>query len=291
MAKLIFGCGYVGERVAARWRATGHDVVAVTRSIDRAASFRQQGYRVIVADITQPGTISQLPVAESVLYSVGYDRACGQSIMDVYASGMRLVLDSLPRETGRIIYISTTGVYGPAGGEWVDEDTPTDPQREGGKASLAAEEVLAKHPLGKRSIILRLAGIYGPGRIPFIDDLRAGRAIAAPQSGHLNLIHVDDAAAVVVATANLPPFDDAMRIYCVSDGHPVKRREFYEEVARRLGTMAPQFTEPNPNSPRAARAAANRRVRNDRMLRELNAELAYPDYRAGLHAILETQNQ
>ena len=81
---------------------------------------------------------------------------------------MRNVLAALPAETGRLIYISTTGVYGPADGDWVDEVTPPDPQREGGRASLAAEQVLAAHPLGQRSVILRLAGIYGPGRVPFI---------------------------------------------------------------------------------------------------------------------------
>ena len=109
------------------------------------------------------------------------------------------MLAALPSDTGRFIYISTTGVYGTAGGEWVDEETPPDPQRDGGRASLAAEQVLAAHPLGARSIILRLAGIYGPGRVPFLDKLRAGEPIPAPSAGYLNLIHVDDAAAVVVA--------------------------------------------------------------------------------------------
>jgi nucleoside-diphosphate-sugar epimerase len=288
--RLIFGCGYLGERVAARWHAAGDDVTVVSRSATRANELQQRGYRTIVADITRAESL-KLPEAEIVLFTVGFDRAAGQSITDVYAGGLQNALSRLPSNVGRFIYISTTGVYGPAGGEWIDEDTPTDPQREGGKASLAAEQVLASHPIGKRSIILRLAGIYGPGRIPFIDDLRANRPIAAPQSGYLNLIQVDDAADVVVAVSQLPTFDDGPRIYCVSDGHPVERRAFYEEVARQFGTPPPRFTEPDPNSPRALRAAANRRVRNDRMLRDLNVKLSYPDYRAGLRAIVETGNQ
>ena len=88
--------------------------------------------------------LRNLPAAETVLFAVGFDRAGGQSIEDVYAGGMRNVLAALPADTGRFIYISTTGVYGPAGGEWVDEETPPDPQRDGGRASLAAEQALAR---------------------------------------------------------------------------------------------------------------------------------------------------
>ena len=291
MRRLIFGCGYLGERVAELWHNGGDDVRVVTRSTEKVEQFERRGFRAIIADVTRREALTDLPAADTVLYAVGFDRSGGKPIMDVYAGGVQNVLNSLPDNKCRFIYISTTGVYGPAGGDWVDEDTPTDPQRDGGKASLAAEHPLQAHAIGRRSVVLRLAGLYGSGRIPFLDDLRAERAIAAPQSGYLNLIHVDDAAAVVVAAANLPPFEDGPRIYCVSDGHPVERRAFYEEVARHLGAALPKFTEPDPNSPRAARAAANRRVRNNRMLRELNVKLAYPVYRAGLRAILETKNQ
>lgn len=296
MRKLIFGCGYLGERVARRWREMGHDVAVVTRSSARAASFAQQGYAVIIADVTRPETLKDLPTADTVLFAVGHDRDSDQPIETVYAGGMRNVLATLPENTGRYIYISTTGVYGPAGGDWVDEATPPDPQRDGGRASLAAEQTLAAHPIGARSVVLRLAGIYGPGRVPYINELRDGKPIPAPSNGYLNLIHVDDAAAVVVAAAEMPlaesmELDGNVRVYCMSDGHPVERAEFYAEVARQIGAPAPRFIAPDPNSPRAVRAAADRRVRNDRMLTQLRVHLAYPDYRAGLAALLETQNQ
>jgi nucleoside-diphosphate-sugar epimerase len=291
MTKLIFGCGYLGARVARRWHEAGHEVTIVTRSDPRAEGFVHHGYGAVVADVTQPGTLVGLPAAESVLFAVGFDRAAGRSIEGVYAGGVRNVLAALPRETGRFIYISTTGVYGPAGGGWVDEATPPDPRREGGRASLAAEQALAAHPLGKRGVILRLAGIYGPGRIPFLELLRAGEPIPAPSAGYLNLIHVDDAAAVVVAAAErhcgvAPATRDGPRVYCVSDGYPVQRGEYYAEVARLIGAPAPTFTAPAPGSPRAARAEADRRVRNDRMLAELGVRLSYPNYRAGLAKIL-----
>src|SRR5262245_14138887 len=180
MANLIFGCGYLGSRVAQRWREAGHSVSVVTRSEERAETFRRQGCDAIVADVTKPETLRNLPAADTVLFAVGFDRGSGGSINDIYAGGMRNVLAALPEDIGRFIYISTTGVYGPADGGWVDEATPPDPRREGGQASLEAELALAANILGKRSVILRLAGIYGPGRVPFIRELRAGKPIAAP---------------------------------------------------------------------------------------------------------------
>ncbi|MFO0788892.1 MAG: SDR family oxidoreductase [Pirellulales bacterium] len=288
MTKLIFGCGYLGSRVARRWRDAGHEVVVVTRSRERAERFRSDGYSPIVADITQPDSLTNLPAADTLLFAVGYDRQAPTSatIDEVYAGGLRNVLAALPNDTDRVIYISTTGVYGPAGGDWIDEATQAEPQREGGRASLAAEQALAAHPLGARGIILRLAGIYGPNRIPFINELRSGQPVPATTSGYLNLIHVDDAADVVVAAATCELRENGPRIYCVSDGHPVQRGEYYSEVAKQIGASPPRFVEPDPSSPRAARAASSRRVRNDRMLAELRVTLAYPDYRAGLAAIL-----
>jgi nucleoside-diphosphate-sugar epimerase len=289
MSKLIVGCGYLGERVARKWREAGHAVAVATRSESRADMFRQRGYDAIVADVTRPDTLRNLPVAESVLFAVGFDRASNDSIEKVYAGGMKNLLATLSVDTGRLIYISTTGVYGPADGGWVDEVTPPDPQREGGRASLAAEDLISAHPLAHRSVILRLAGIYGPGRVPFIRELRAGEPIPARTSGWLNLIHVEDAAAVVVAAAEVPI--SGRSVYCVSDGVPVERGEFYSEVARQIGAPPPRFVESDPNSPRSARAEANRRISNARMLADLRVTLAFPDYRTGLADAVETQNQ
>jgi nucleoside-diphosphate-sugar epimerase len=294
MTKLIFGCGYLGERVAARWHANSEDVVAVTRSEPHAAYFRRQGYKSIVADVTQPGTLTQLPNADTVLFAIGDDRVGGPAPFFVYAM-IRYVLDALPSSTGRFIYISTTGVYGSADGDWVDEATPPDPQRDGAKAALASEQALSEHPLGANAIVLRLAGIYGPGRVPFLKELSTGARIEVPSTGYLNLIHVDDAVTAVLAAGNATISSVASQsgpqIYNVSDGHPVTRHDFYREVARLSKSPPPRFVEADPNSHRAKRARGNRRVRNDKMLADLNVKLAYPDYPAGLAAILENENQ
>jgi nucleoside-diphosphate-sugar epimerase len=290
MTHLIFGCGYLGSRVAKRWRDAGETVIIVTRTPDKAIELHRQGFEAIVTDLNTLDTDLCLPTIDVLLYSVGFDRTPGQTISRVYERGLQNVLRALRISNQRVIYISTTGVYGDAAGDWIDENTLPSPQREGGRASLAAEQVLTAHPLGGNSVILRLAGLYGPGRVPFLDLLRAGQPIPAAEHGHLNLIHVDDAASVVVAASNLATFTDGLRIYCVSDGHPVQRGDYYREVARQFGAPAVRFVSPDPTSPRAARAETDRRVSNARMLKDLKVSLVYPDYRAGLAAILQQAN-
>jgi nucleoside-diphosphate-sugar epimerase len=287
--RLIFGCGYLGQRVAPLWQTGGDEVFVVTRSNQRAEELRGTGLKEIVADVTRPSTLATLPAVDSVLFAVGFDRTAGSTIHRVHADGVSNALTALPAPAARFLYISTTGVYGSAAGDWVDEQTPPDPHRDGGKASLAAEEALRRHPIGAQSAILRLAGIYGPGRVPYLDKLRAGEPIAAPRDGWLNLIHVDDAARIAVAAdAWLAAREtaDGPHVFCVSDGAPVVRGEYYAEAARLVGAPPPRFTAPPADAPAVARAAVDRRVRNDKMMQQLQVPLAYPSYREGLANIL-----
>ena len=288
MGKLIFGCGYLGCRVAERWQQQGADVTVVTRSAERAESYQHHGYQTLVADVTKPDTLANLPSAETVLFAVGYDRSADPSINEVYADGVQNVLRALPQDTGSFIYISTTGVYGSADGQWVDERTSPAPKREGGRASLAAEQHLAAHNLGDRSAVLRLAGIYGPGRIPYLDKLRHGEPIAAPSAGWLNLIHVDDAARIVTATDDwlATTSDSGPHLFCVSDGQPVVRGNYYREVARLIDAPPPTFTDPDPDSAAALRAGVSRRISNEKLIQSLNVKLQFPNYASGLAAIL-----
>jgi nucleoside-diphosphate-sugar epimerase len=286
MSKLIFGCGYLGQRVAERWRDAGQEVFVVTRSADRAGRLAGEGFRPIVADILRPASLANLPTVETVLFAVGFDRSSGASIREVYAGGLRSVLDVLPRDTDRIIYTSSTGVYGQMHDEWVDEDSLCEPHREGGKACLEAEQVLATHPLAPHGVTLRLAGLYGPGRIPNADEIRNYKPIAASEQGYINLIHVDDAVEAVLAAAERAI---APRTYLVADGHPVPRRDYYDELAWRLGAPRPIFAPPAADSPQALRAGSSKRARNARMLVELGIKLRYPSYREGLAAIVASQ--
>ena len=292
--RIIFGCGYLGLRVGSLWRDAGDEIIAATRSEERAWELRtKHGFRTLVVDVVDLFH-ADLPRADTLLYAVGFDRNSGNSIHDVYAGGLQNVLATIPSNIRSAIYISTTGVYGTAGGGWVDETTPTDPQRDGGKASLSAEEILAAHPLGQRSAILRLAGIYGPGRVPYLDKLRANEPIAAPSEGWLNLIHVDDAARIVVAVDRWlaeREANDGPHVFCVSDGSPVVRGDYYAEAARLIGAPPPRFTMPPADSPAAARAGADRRVGNAKLRGLMSAagiSLEYPSYHEGLARILHT---
>jgi nucleoside-diphosphate-sugar epimerase len=281
--KLVFGCGYLGLRVARLWVGQNDEVIAVTRSPHRAEELAQCGISPRLADVTESATLFNLPAAQTVLYAVGHDRSAGKNIREVYVEGLRNVLAALPGETGRIIYISSTGVYGQSDGEWVDESSPCRPTREGGRACLEAEEVLRTHPLGKRAIVLRMGGLYGPGRISRRAELEAGRPIAAAERGFLNLIHVDDAARIVLAAEARSA---SPSLYNVTDGHPVQRGDYFRELARLASAPSPRFEPPPESDPRAQRAASDKRVSNRALLSAFEPKLQFPSYREGLAAIV-----
>ena len=239
-----------------------------------------------MADILQPETLTQLPTVDTILFAVGYDRAAGVPIDKVYVGGLQNLLDALPDASGSLVYISSTGVYAQNDGGWVNEESPCEPVREGGRACLAAEQLLTRHQRGHGATILRLAGIYGPDRLPRSDDLLAGKTIPAPADGYLNLIHVDDAAGIVVAAAER---SGDLRVYLVVDGHSTTRREYLTELARQLDAPPPRFADAEPAGAPPARGTTSKRIRNDRLLDELGATLKYPSYREGLARILADQ--
>jgi nucleoside-diphosphate-sugar epimerase len=154
--------------------------------------------------------------------------------------------------------------------------------REGGRACLEAENLLREHALGQRAVILRMGGLYGPGRIPRRRELQAGEPIAAPEQGYLNLIHVEDAAAIVLAAEARAP---APSLYNVTDGHPVLRGDYFREAARVMGAPPPRFAPPPENDPRAQRATSDKRVSNRSLLEQLQPAFHYPSFHEGLAAI------
>jgi nucleoside-diphosphate-sugar epimerase len=279
--RLVFGCGFLGLPVARRWRAEGLRVFVVTRSDSSACGYRLQGFQPIVGDVTAPATLPRLPQCDTVLYAIGYDRHAGPSRRTVYVDGLAAALRALPEQTRRIIYVSSTGVYGQADGSTVDEQSPCQPNREGGRVCLEAEQLLAAHRLGPRAVILRMAGLYGPGRIPRLADVAAGKPLDAQPEAMLNLIHVDDAARAVAAaeTCAVP------RVYNVSDGTPVTRRAFYEHLARLIDAPPPVFAPTAGDKPTRGRGG-NKRVSNARLVAELGVEPQFPSYREGLAAIV-----
>jgi nucleoside-diphosphate-sugar epimerase len=106
VTKLIFGCGYLGIRVARRWLAAGETVYALTRSAERAAALAREGIRPLVGDVTRPETLPNLPAADTVLFAIGHDAESGRSIRDTYVGGLKNVLAALSPAIGQFIYVS-----------------------------------------------------------------------------------------------------------------------------------------------------------------------------------------
>lgn len=280
---LIFGCGYLGRRIARLSIRDGNEVWATTRQTVKKRDLAGLGIRPILADWSDRRSLAALPEVDRIVVCVSYDRQSNLSRLDSQVGGLRnLLLAISPKTT--ICYVSTTGVYHQLGGQWVDEASPTHPAREGGRAHLMAEELLHRLRPHSEWTVLRLAGIYGPGRVPRAADVIAGRPIASPQDGFLNLIHVDDAAKAVRAAWQRPK----QRLYVVSDDQPVLRGNFYEEIARQTGAAAPRFVLPTAGSPVSMRSESNKRVWNRRMKRDLHSKLQFPTYREGLASILQS---
>ena len=270
--RLVIGCGFLGERVARCWRDAGGEVYATTRG-GRADALSRAWLRPLTLDVTHGPALGTLPVVDTVVFAVGRARRSDVTMFDIHVRGLRAVLDALPESTGRVIYVSTTGVYAQSGGEWVDEESACAPTRDGARACLSGEQLLFAHARGRDAFVLRLAGLYGPGRIPRLADIAARTPIAGAPDAHLNLIHVDDAARAVVAAAAAAHVTS--RTYVVSDGTPPTRGAYVGFLAKRLGVPQPLFK---------GGSGLGKRVRNTRVVHELGLRLKYASYRDGLAA-------
>jgi len=231
--KLVIGCGYLGRHIAALWRAQGQRVLATTRSTTRADEWRTLGLVPIVCDVLDLGSLGALANVESIAYCIGLDRTTHISMRRLYVDGLANVLIALKQAPPRFLYVSSTSVYGQTGGEEVNETSSTEPLEESGKVVLEAERLLRSRL--PSAIILRFAGIYGPGRLMRARAIIAGEPIIGDAEKWLNLIHVDDGAAASFAADERATSGS---IYNVSDTRPVRRRVFYTKLAEVLLTGA-----------------------------------------------------
>jgi nucleoside-diphosphate-sugar epimerase len=276
--KLIIGCGYLGRRVAVRWLAQGRRVFATTRSPAKATELSQLGMEPVVCDVLDRGSLAKLPRVDVVLYCIGHDRSTGRSMRDVYVDGLRNMIGalSLPR---RLIYVSSTSVYGQERGEEVDETATAEPVDESGRVILRAEDLVrAWQP---SAIVLRFAGIYGPDRLLRRQTIERGEPIVGDPDRWLNLIHAEDGVATVLAADRLGRPGGT---YNVADDRPVRRREFYAALAGLMGAPAPRFVSPAPSTLPPSHERANRRIVNRLLHKELQVQLRYPTYETGLAA-------
>lgn len=276
MNALIVGCGYLGTRVASLWQAAGHRVFATTRRSGRADEFRAKGWTPVVCDINETATLSGLPRVDVLAFAVARDRTTPHTMREIYVDGLRSLLEHAP-PPGRWIHVSSSSVYEQTDGGWIDESSATEPREPAGRVILEAEEILR----GARpdAIVLRFSGIYGPGRWLRSQSIRAGEPIIGDAEKWLNLIHVADGAAAVVAAAERGV---AGRTYNICDDEPVRRREFYTLMAKQLGAPEPNFVSPPADAPTPPHERGNRRISNRRLREELGVALQYPSFRNGL---------
>jgi nucleoside-diphosphate-sugar epimerase len=286
---LIFGCGYLGRRVAALWSAQETSVIAVTRSPDHGEQFRRDGLIPHIADICDPASLRGLPEVDTVLFAVGYDRTAGRAQHDVFVDGLANVLTEIGARCRRFLYVSSTSVYGQQDGSWIDETSPCEPVQPGGVCCRDAEKLLPGSTASSHAVILRMAGIYGPGRLlSRVTDLQSGTPIAGRPETWLNLIHVDDAAQAVIDAAQTDRLCDAPRVLLVCDDRPVQRGEYYAHLARLVGAPPPQF---DPDQPSRRAGGLNKRCSNRLMKSELGVKLRYPTFETGLPAALAATDE
>jgi nucleoside-diphosphate-sugar epimerase len=272
---VTLGHGYSAARLAATlglgWRVAG-----TTRSAGKAAEMRAAGVEPV--DWADADAVdAAIARADRLLISLP-PNAEGDPVLRRHAAALRT---TRPAWVG---YLSTTGVYGDRGGGWVDEDDALEPVNERSRWRVAAERAWLATGLPVQ--VFRLAGIYGPGRSA-LDRVREGRAQRVVKPGQVfSRIHVDDIAATLRASMARP---DPGRVYNVADDLPTPPQDVIAHAAGLLGLpVPPQVSIEEADLSPMARSfyAESKRVANARMKRELGVVLAYPDYRAGLAAIL-----
>ncbi len=284
MAKslLSFGHGYSAQALARRLLPLGWTIYGTTRSAEKAEKLRDDGIIPIVFPTEDVAPI--LSNVSHVLTSVGPTEDGDPVLRDL--------TEEIAASADRfdwVGYLSTTGVYGDHGGGWVDETTPLTPSTRRGEWRKDAEQAwraIDDLPLH----IFRLAGIYGPGRGPF-SKVRNGTARRIIKDGQVfSRIHVEDIAQTLHASIDHPNPGAA---YNLCDDDPAPPQDVIAYAAELLGLPVPpalDFETADMTPMARSFYAESKRVRNDRIKDELGVKLIYPDYRAGLQALLNEEN-
>ncbi len=285
MRVLISGCGYLGSAVGAELARRGHQVWGLRRSEAADAELRSIGVAPLHGDITRPEALAALPAEyDWVVHCVSASGGGVNEYRRVYLEGTRHVIEYFaPAALRKFVYTGSTGVYGQNDGSWVEENSAVEPAAETAKVLVETERMLLEAVHARRfpAIILRLAGIYGPGRGYWLRQFRSGEArLEAAGERFLNMIHRDDAAgAVLTALERGQPG----RIYNVVDEEPVSQLSLFQWLATRLGRdLPPKDSKPLPST----RAATNKRISNRRLREELGYRFIYPTFREGFEAEL-----
>jgi len=284
---IIVGCGEVGTRLAQRLLARGEAVRGLVRSITSAARLAAVGVPSVVYDLMTPDA------APAGLVTAGVDLfhfapPPEQGVLDLHTRHL-VALFAHSGNPRRIVYISTTGVYGDCRGAWIDETQPVQPQAERSQRRWDAEQTLQhwRERSGGEVVIVRVAGIYGPGRLP-LARLRQGLPLVRPaEAPYSNRIHVEDLVTVCDA-ARERGVDGA--VYNACDDAPSTMTEYFLAVAAAAGLPAPPLL---PLAEASAQVSAGMRsyhaeswrISNRKLREELGVVLQYPDLAAGLRSL------
>lgn len=279
---VIIGYGDIGQRVAGLWRARNIAVTGVRRKAHPDANAD-----VIAADLDLAQSLAAVPTADSLVYYFAPPPRYGRTDLRVRAFLASLQANSQPE---KIIYLSTSAVYGDRQGAVVTENTPPNPQTDRGYRRLAAENSMRAWGRQQRVpvVVLRVGGIYGPGRLP-VDRIKTSTPVLheslAPRT---NRIHADDLAAVCVAAAERGRAD---RIYNVSDGQHSNMTQYFFAVADALGLPHPPEVDWDEARNHLSEGmlsylSESRHMDITRLREELAVKLKYPNLEAGLAACI-----
>ena len=279
MHVLVAGAGWLGSALCRELAGQGHRVTAVRRDPARAAALASPGVTPVALDLCAPGAASYLPHdvdAVVACQSAGADGA--EAYRRAYVDATRALLEMV-HASGRpatLVYTGSTGVFGQRDGGDVDEESPPAPASPAAEVLVEAERLVqAADAPGLRANLLRLSGLYGPGRNWPVERVRSGQIALGPGDGAwLNLCHLEDAVAAVVAVLERGA---PGRVYHASDAEPVRRRDLVTWVAGRLGIPPPRLP-----SGGAGPTLPDRRIHADRSRAELGISLRHPTFREGL---------
>lgn len=280
---LIVGCGDIGHRVAMLERGEGFQVYAVARSPHAAERLAASDIEPVSGDLDWPDSLAEMPVRGSLVYYFAPPppRGATDPRLDAFLHSVRP--NSLPE---RIVLISTTGVYGDCGGQWVTERRAPRPGSDRARRRLDAERSLQSFGREHRVpvVVLRVPGIYGPGRLPE-RRLRAGEPVLnESEAPFSNRIHADDLARACVCASRRGL---AYEVYNVSDDKPTTMTDYFFKVADLLGIARPPAISMREAKERLSPGMLSyllesRRIDNTKMHKVLGVELMYPDIERGL---------
>ncbi|MGA0334320.1 MAG: NAD-dependent epimerase/dehydratase family protein, partial [Kiritimatiellia bacterium] len=281
MRILVAGTGFSGSRILRTLAGAGHEVWGMNRSGVLSGWTPERIFRGDVLDPDSLRTLRELPAMDLLISTLsGTGQQDPQAYRSVYVDGPGRIAEMLRwRDRSRIWMLGSTGVYGVKDGSWVDEQSPAQPLHRNGEVQLAAEEALGKS--FDEISVLRLSGLYGPGRTRLIRQALRKRSFLKPEIWS-NQIHVEDVAGLIgfLAGREMPP----PSLLLVSDVRPALRREIFSWVREQTAWPEGCYDEDHPR--RAGSDRGNKRVNSGRM-QSLGYFLRYPTYREGLTPYLE----